>query len=104
MATDYIEKLPAGYYIIGTRITIDTVVQAFLNGDSPETIRQSYPSLTLEQVYGAIIFYLGHRDEVKAAMEIDEAQRANLLQSYRKKEPALFRKLEEARRALQKQP
>jgi len=35
-----------------------------MGGQSPETIAQSFPLLTLEQVYGSIAFYLGHRDEI----------------------------------------
>lgn len=34
-------------------------------GQSPEGIRSAFPTLTLEQVYGAITFYLGHRSEVE---------------------------------------
>ena len=33
MAKDYIEKRDAGYYVIGSRIPIDTIVTAFLGGD-----------------------------------------------------------------------
>jgi uncharacterized protein (DUF433 family) len=104
MAKDYIEKRSTGYYVIGTRNPIDTIVCAFLNGDSPETIQRSFPALTLEEVYGGIAFYLGHREEIEASMEIDEAKLEKLLQSYRDKNPALLRKIEEARRAPQKQP
>jgi hypothetical protein len=39
-------------------------VIAFQQGHSAETIQQLYPALSLEQVYGAIAFYLGNRDEV----------------------------------------
>ena len=37
------------------------IVREFQDGQSPEAIRSSFPTLTLEQVYGAITFYLGHR-------------------------------------------
>jgi uncharacterized protein (DUF433 family) len=103
MAKDYIEKRETGYYVIGSRIPIDSIVHNFLNGDSPETIRSSFPTLTLEEVYGAIAFYLGHRDAVEASIAIDEEKLANLLQSYREKDPSLFKKLEEARHAAQLQ-
>jgi hypothetical protein len=45
---------------------LDSVVVAFQQGESAETIQQQYPSLTLEEVYGAITYYLGHQDEVDA--------------------------------------
>jgi uncharacterized protein (DUF433 family) len=53
MAKDYIEKRETGYYVIGSRIPLDTIVIAFLNGESAEGIVESFPALTLEQVYGA---------------------------------------------------
>lgn len=51
--------------MIGSRIPVNTVVRAFSNGDSPETIRGSFPNQTLKQVYDAIALYLGHREEGK---------------------------------------
>lgn len=47
-----------------TRVMLDSVVAAFHQGHSPETICQQYPSLGLEEVYGAIAYYLAHRQEV----------------------------------------
>jgi len=40
-------------------------VREFQRGESPEAIRSHYPALTLEQVYGAITFYLGSREDVE---------------------------------------
>jgi uncharacterized protein (DUF433 family) len=47
-----------------TRVTLDTVVTAFLEGCSPEEIKQQYPSLQLSDIYLVIGYYLRHRDEV----------------------------------------
>lgn len=71
---DYIEQRDGGFYIKGTRVPLDSIVHEFRNGASPESIRQAFPTLTLEQVYGAIAFYLGHPDEVDAS--IRDAERA----------------------------
>jgi uncharacterized protein (DUF433 family) len=48
----------------GTRVTLDTVVAAFLRGATSEEIVQQYPSLTLADVYVVIGYYLGHRESV----------------------------------------
>src|SRR5713226_2896465 len=64
--TEYIEQREGGYYVAGTRVSLDSLVYAFRGGESPETIQQNFPSLTLEQVYGTIAFYLGHQAEVDA--------------------------------------
>jgi hypothetical protein len=39
----YVEQRDGGYYIAGTRISLDSVVHAFRNGASPETILRSFP-------------------------------------------------------------
>ena len=50
--------------VASSRVMLDSVVAAFQQGHSPETIRQQYPALTLEEVYGAITYCLAHVDEV----------------------------------------
>ena len=49
-----------------TQVTLDTVVSAFLEGCTPEEISEQYPSLQLSDIYWAISYYLGYRDEVDA--------------------------------------
>lgn len=49
-----------------TRVTLDTVVAAFLEGCIPEEIGEQYPSLQLSDIYWVISYYLRHRDEVDA--------------------------------------
>jgi uncharacterized protein (DUF433 family) len=44
-----------------TRVTLDTVIGGFLDGESPEAIADQYPSLSLSAVYGSITYYLSHR-------------------------------------------
>lgn len=46
-----------------TRVMLDGVVAGFMEGESAESIRRSYPSLTLEEVYGAIAYFLANRAE-----------------------------------------
>jgi uncharacterized protein (DUF433 family) len=48
-----------------TRVTIDTVIAAFLEGATAEEIVQQYPSLELADVYAVIGYYLRRRDEVE---------------------------------------
>ena len=47
-----------------TRVTLDTVVIAFLEGCTPEEIKEQYPSLQLSDIYLVIGYYLRHQDEV----------------------------------------
>ena len=50
----YIEYRDNVYRVAGTRVALDSIVRRFWAGDAPEAIVQSFPVLTLEQVYGAI--------------------------------------------------
>jgi len=47
-----------------TRVMLDSIIVAFQQGHSPETIQQQYPTLTLEEVYGAVAYYLANQGEV----------------------------------------
>lgn len=50
----------------GTRVPLDTVIHAFLEGVSAEEIVDRYSALTLADVYSTIAYYLRHRAEVDA--------------------------------------
>ena len=65
MPREFIERRKEGFYLIGSRVPIDRVVWEYRNGEEPETIQAHYPTLSLEQVEGAIRFYLDHKDEVE---------------------------------------
>ena len=58
MTQHYVEQHDGGYWVAGTRVSLDSVVYAFLEGLSPESIVDSFETLTLEQVYGALAYYL----------------------------------------------
>lgn len=50
--------------VSGTRVLLDLIVEAYRRGETPEHIVQMYTTLTLEQVYLAIGYYLRHRETV----------------------------------------
>lgn len=52
-----------------TRVTLDTLVAAFLEGVTAEEIAQRYPSLDLADIYAVIAYYLRHRPDVDAYLE-----------------------------------
>jgi uncharacterized protein (DUF433 family) len=64
--SNYVEIRDGGYYVAGSRVSLDSIVYEFREGASPESIQQNFPTLTLEQIYGAIAFYLGHQSAVDA--------------------------------------
>jgi uncharacterized protein (DUF433 family) len=95
----YIEQREGGYWISGTRVSMDSVVIAFLTGLSPETIAaECFPGLTLEQAYGAITYYLAHRDEINAYLHEAEAEFDALRQATHQADPPFSARLAKARR------
>src|ERR1700681_4732848 len=66
MAKEYIEARDGNYYVSGTRISLDSIVHAFRRGESPETICQNFELLRLEEVYGAIAYYLANQADIDA--------------------------------------
>jgi hypothetical protein len=75
-------------------------VYAFVDGLSPESIVDSLDTLTLEEVYGAIACYLGHRDVIDAYFKQSEAQFDDLCRRAREANPLLYQKFDEARRQI----
>ncbi len=66
--------------IAGTRVTLDTVVDTFRTGASPEEIAQDFPVLKLDDVYAVVTYYLRHREEVETYLRDRKAQAAKLRQ------------------------
>jgi uncharacterized protein (DUF433 family) len=97
---DYIEKRDGGYWVTGTRISLDSVVYAFLRAAAPETIAQSFPVLGLEEVYGAITFYLANQTEIDKQLAANDEEFELLRRQAREANGSLYRKLEEARQRL----
>ena len=52
--------------IDSTRIRVMDVVWLHKEGRTPEQILAEYPDLTLEQVYAALAYYYGHKEEIEA--------------------------------------
>ena len=97
MSKEYVEQHDSGYWIKGSRVSLDSIVCAFLRGTSPESIAHSFPLISLEEVYGAIAFYLAHQAEIDAYLEQQEADFEAMRQTSRQANPLLYQKLEEAR-------
>jgi uncharacterized protein (DUF433 family) len=98
MSKEYVAQQEGTYRIIGTRVSLDSVVYAFRRGASPESIQRSFPSLTLEQIYGAITFYLSHQEEINQYLLDGEAEHEKLRAASRAAHPEFYEKLDRARK------
>jgi uncharacterized protein (DUF433 family) len=65
---DYFDfQRPDGIRLKGTRVGIETVLYDFIfRARTPDEIAQSYPSLTLGQVYATILYNLHEKEKVTA--------------------------------------
>jgi len=64
MAREYVKKVDEVYLVGDSRVSLDSLVYLFREGVSAEGMVESYPALTLEQVHGALAFYLANQDSV----------------------------------------
>jgi len=97
MRDDYITMQDGGYWIGESRVALDSVVYRFLEGLSPESIAESFPVLTLEQVYGAITYYLAHRATVDAYLQAHDVDYATFRQQLRARYPRPSQRLDALR-------
>lgn len=51
--------------VVGSRVTLDSVVHQFKAGATAEQIQEDFPSLALRDIYGVIAYYLQHTDAVE---------------------------------------
>lgn len=49
-----------------SRVTLDTVIESYQHGASPEVIAEQFPAVTLAEVYGTIAYYLQHQNRLDA--------------------------------------
>ena len=104
MTKAYIEKRDEGYWVAGTRVSLDSVVYAFRRGASPESIQRSFPLLMLEQVYGAITFYLARQSEIDTYLRRGDEELERTRAAAREADPDFYKKLEVARNQLPTKP
>lgn len=105
MSKEYVTKLDfefegqqrIAYRVAGSRVSLDSVVINWLNGESAESIAQNFDSLSLEQVYGAIAFYLANRELIDEYLRQNEIEFDKLREQLREKNALLYQKLNTAR-------
>jgi len=102
MHSEYIEERNGGYYVAGTRISLDSVVYSFERGNSPEAIHEGFPLLKPAQIYGAIAFYLDHRAEVRQYLEEKERRIQDSSIPLSEANPELWNRLQRAKEELRK--
>ncbi|MDQ2920171.1 MAG: DUF433 domain-containing protein [Acidobacteriota bacterium] len=98
MGKEYVKQREGVYRVGDSRVSLDSVVYGFRRGASPENIQRSFPALTLEEVYGAITFYLANQQEVDRYLLEEEKEFEKLRAASRAADPEWYERMERARK------
>lgn len=77
-----IRDVKGDLFVGSSRVSLQNIITARSRGETPEQIQENFPSLTLAQVYGAILYYLEHQESLDAwfaetQQRLDDADRVN---------------------------
>lgn len=100
MNNRYVERKDEGFWIAGKRISLDSIVYAFRRGQAPETIRRAFPLLALEEIYGAIAFYLANQAEIDAYLIREEKEFETMRSNSQTTDADWHEKMQKARQEL----
>jgi uncharacterized protein (DUF433 family) len=101
MHKEYITRIDGLYRIRDTRVSLDSLVYLFREGMSAESMVESYPCLTLEQVHAALAFYLANQGEIDAYLAEGQRFAESQDQQSRRTNAELIAKLQRSRNASQ---
>jgi uncharacterized protein (DUF433 family) len=93
---------PDDIRIKGTRIGIESVLYEYVHrAQSPEEIAQRFQSLTLEQVYATILYYLRNKETVSRYLEDYLHYCLKAREEYEKNPPSAIVRLRQLRAGLE---
>lgn len=96
---EYVDQRNGGYYVAGSRVSLDSVVYAYLRGESAIGIAESFTSLSLDQINGAVKYYLANRADVDAYLERQRVRIEEMRAESRRERPEFYARMEAARKA-----
>ena len=89
----YVQYRDGAWYVGESGVQVYGVIALWQQGLSPEEIRISFPALTLNQVYGTILYYLEHRDAMDAFFSDQDALFDQRKAEAEAKDPAFYREM-----------
>ena len=98
MQHEYVDMRDGGYYVAGSRVSLASIIHEYRDGAAPETIRQNFPTLSLEQIHGVIAFYLGHQQEAETYLSELEKKWDELERGATPASSELQQRIEDARK------
>ena len=97
----YVNQREGIYWVTDSRVNLDSIVYAFLDGQTAESIQQSFPVLTLEQVYGAITYYLANRELIDSYLQAQQSAFEALKENLQHTHPHMSQRIAEIKQQRQ---
>ncbi len=97
MTREYVEQRDGGYWITGTRVSLDSICTHFPGSET----RKHCPILSCAETgrtHGAIAYCQGHRKEVDSYLRRNDREFETLRARARQANPDLYEKLEKAKK------
>jgi uncharacterized protein (DUF433 family) len=89
----------------GSRATLDVIVRQYMLDGTAEAVANAFPGIGLENIYGALAFYLANRDEVDQYLQRRQAEAASIRAEIEAQPvPPVVARLRELKAARQSQP
>ena len=89
--------------VSGTRVTLDSIINYYLQGESPEDLHEGFPTVPLPDIYAVIAYYLTHRDELDAYLKRRETEANRIRQEIEARYPPKVTRAELLKRLEAKQ-
>ena len=101
--TSYVRERDGTLYVGASHVTAHSLIAAWRNeGYSAEELQASFPALTLAQVYGAIAYYLEHRQALDTRFATEDQKYYQQRKQDREADPDFYRRLDERRANLRR--
>jgi len=102
--TAYVESREGNLYVGDSRVTLQTLIEAWQSGRTPEQLHDSFPTVPLVTIYGAITYYLENKDDAdtffRETDEIDARRQAADIASHAEFYADMRQRFEKARARL----
>jgi len=86
----YVQRREGELFVADSRVTLHSVIASWQRGAVPGRIRESFPSLPLVAIYGAITYYLEHQGEFDAGFRATHELLATHQATVEAQRPAFF--------------
>lgn len=74
--------------VSGTRVTLDTLIAFYRQGEMPEDLHAGFPTVPLADIYAVIAYYLAHQAELDAYLAQRAAEATHTRETWEMRHPA----------------